>query len=130
MGSDVSDESIHRGCGIIDAQENPTPKLRVHNFSISLDGYAAAPNQRLDHPFGEGDPGLHEWMFATRTGRQSSGTTAYEGLDDEFAAAGDVGIGATIMGRNMFGPIRGPRENDTWNGWWGDAHARFSRMPT
>ncbi len=98
------------------------PKLRVHNFAISLDGYAAGPNQSLDNPLGVGGPGLHEWVFATRTGGQMLGTDGGgdEGLDDEFVAQGDVGIGATIMGRNMFGPIRGPWDNDEWNGWWGD----------
>jgi dihydrofolate reductase len=102
--------------------ETPMPKLRVHNFSISLDGYAAGPDQSFDKPFGViRGPGLHEWMFATRTGRQMLGTDGGdEGIDDEFAKQGDVGIGATIMGRNMFGPIRGPWDNDEWTGWWGD----------
>jgi dihydrofolate reductase len=101
-------------------------KVRVHNFSISLDGYAAAPNQSLEHPFGEhrfgeGDPPLHDWMFATRTGRKMMGQEGgEEGLDDDFAARGDMGIGATIMGRNMFGPIRGPWGDAVWKGWWGD----------
>lgn len=97
------------------------PKLRVHNLAISLDGYAAGPNQSLDNPLGVGGPGLHEWVFATRTGRHMFGTDGGdEGLDDEFVVQGDLGIGATIMGRNMFGPIRGPWDNDEWNGWWGD----------
>jgi dihydrofolate reductase len=97
------------------------PKLRVHNLAISLDGYAAGPNQSLDNPLGVGGPGLHEWAFATRTGRQMHGMDGGdEGLDDEFVAQGDVGIGATIMGRNMFGPIRGPWGSDQWTGWWGD----------
>lgn len=98
------------------------PKLRVHNFSISLDGYAAGPDQSFDKPFGViRGPELHEWMFATRTGRQMLGTDGGdEGIDDEFAKQGEVGIGATIMGRNMFGPIRGPWDNAEWTGWWGD----------
>ena len=97
------------------------PKLRVHNFAISLDGYAAGPNQSLDNPLGIGGSGLHEWVFATRTGGQMLGTDdGVEGLDDEFMARGDVGIGATIMGRNMFGPIRGGWGDEQWTGWWGD----------
>lgn len=99
------------------------PKLRVHNFSISLDGFAAGPNQGPDKPFGDVDvpgPGLHDWMFATRTGHQMTGETGGdEGIDNNFAAAGETNIGATIMGRNMFGPIRGKWDDD-WKGWWGD----------
>jgi dihydrofolate reductase len=98
------------------------PKLRVHNFAISLDGYAAGPNQRLDEPFGDiGDRGLHEWMFATRMGHEMRGLEGGdEGIDNDFAVQGDIDIGATIMGRNMFGPIRGPWENEEWTGWWGE----------
>ena len=97
------------------------PKLRVHNFAISLDGYAAGPNQTLDNPLGVGGPRLHEWVFETRSGRQMQGRSGgTEGLDDEFITRGDAGIGATIMGRNMFGPIRGPWADDAWTGWWGD----------
>ena len=97
------------------------PKLRVHNLAISLDGYAAGPNQSLDNPLGLGGLGLHQWAFATRTGRRSQGLDGGDdGLDDEFVAQGDVGIGATIMGRNMFGPIRGAWGSEEWTGWWGD----------
>jgi dihydrofolate reductase len=97
------------------------PKLRVHNLAISLDGYAAGPNQNIDNPLGVGGSRLHEWVFATRTGRQMLGMDGgSEGLDDEFVARGDVGVGATIMGRNMFGPIRGEWGDDDWTGWWGD----------
>ena len=97
------------------------PKLRVHNLAISIDGYAAGPDQSLDNPLGVGGPALHEWMFATRTGRQMSSLDGgSEGIDDEFAARGDAGIGATIMGRNMFGPVRGPWGSAEWTGWWGD----------
>jgi len=85
------------------------PKLRVHNLAISLDGFAAGPNQSLDNPLGEGGTRLHEWVFETRSGRKMQGMEGGEhDLDDEFIARGDAGIGATIMGRNMFGPIRGP----------------------
>ncbi|WP_322753259.1 dihydrofolate reductase family protein [Frankia sp. Cas3] len=96
-------------------------KLRVHNFSISLDGYAAGQAQSVDNPLGVGGHGLHEWVFATRTGAQMIGMDGGdEGVDDRFVARGDVGIGATVMGRNMFGPIRGPWGENEWTGWWGD----------
>jgi len=91
-------------------------KLRVHNFSISIDGYAAGPNQDVDNPLGVGGERLHEWAFATPTfGAEGDG-----GIDEEFAARMNAGIGATIMGRNMFGPIRGEWTDDEWKGWWGD----------
>ena len=97
------------------------PKLRVHNLAISLDGYMAGPNQSLDNPLGVGGLGLHEWAFATRAGREMHAMDGGdEGIDNEFIAQGDVGVGATIMGRNMFGPIRGPWNDDQWTGWWGD----------
>lgn len=97
------------------------PKLRVHNFTISLDGFAAGPNQRHDAAFGDGGDELHTWMFATRTIRQLQGLDGgVEGIDDDAFNAGEQGIGATIMGRNMFGPLRGPWEDHTWRGWWGD----------
>jgi dihydrofolate reductase len=96
-------------------------KLRVHNLAISLDGFAAGPNQDLDNPLGVGGTRLHEWVFATRTGRRMLGEEGGdEGLDDKFLVEGDIGIGATIMGRNMFGHIRGPWKDDQWTGWWGD----------
>ena len=97
------------------------PKLRVHNFAISLDGYAAGPNQDVDNPLGVGGPRLHEWTFATQNGRQMHGMEGgVEGLDDDFIRRGDEGVGATIMGRNMFGPIRGAWGDEEWTGWWGD----------
>jgi dihydrofolate reductase len=97
------------------------PKLRVHNFSVSVDGYAAGPDQNLDNPLGVGGLQLHNWAFATRTFRQMFGEEGGdEGVDDHFAAAGEEGLGATIMGRNMFGPIRGDWTDDEWKGWWGD----------
>ncbi len=95
-------------------------KLRVHNISISIDGYAAGPNQGVDNPLGVGGPGLHEWIFKTRMGRRMLGEEGGdEGLDDQFLVRGDAGIGATIMGRNMFGPIRGEWSDESWKGWWG-----------
>jgi dihydrofolate reductase len=97
------------------------PKLRVHNFAISLDGYGAGPNQDMDNPLGHDGLLLLEWVFATRTWNQMEGKEGgEEGTDDKFMAEGDVGIGATIMGRNMFGPIRGPWNDTDWSGWWGD----------
>jgi dihydrofolate reductase len=97
------------------------PKLRVSGFTMSLDGYGAGPEQSLENPLGAGGRALHEWAFATRTFRtmfgQDGGTT---GIDDDFAARGFAGIGAWIMGRNMFGPMRGDWPDDGWKGWWGD----------
>jgi dihydrofolate reductase len=97
------------------------PKLRVHGFSVSLDGYGAGPDQDRDNPLGVGGRALHEWAFATRTFRQmfgqEGGTT---GIDDGFAARGFNNIGAWILGRNMFGPVRGPWPDDSWKLWCGD----------
>src|ERR1700693_1407191 len=90
-------------------------KLRVQCFTISIDGYCAGPNQDLGNPLGAGGITLHEWAFAPRTFRQmfgrEGGTT---GVDDMFAARGFHNVGAWIMGRNMFGPIRGNWPDDTW----------------
>lgn len=96
-------------------------KLRVHNFSISLDGYGAGPSQDLDNPLGVGGEALHDWIVSTRSFRRMSGNEGgTTDIDDEFAARGFDGIGAWIMGRNMFGPVRGPWPDETWKGWWGD----------
>jgi dihydrofolate reductase len=95
-------------------------ELRVHNFAISLDGYAAGPEQSLDNPLGVGGTRLHEWAFATAAFRRQHGASGgAEGIDNDFIARGDEGIGATIMGRNMFGPVRGPWTQE-WTGWWGE----------
>jgi dihydrofolate reductase len=100
-------------------------KLRVQNFSVSLDGYPAGPDQGLDNPLGIGGEQLHNWAFGTRTFRELFGKEGGdEGVDDRFAAAGEVGLGATIMGRNMFGPIRGDWPDDAWRGWWGEGRVR------
>ncbi len=97
------------------------PKLRVHNFAISLDGYGAGPEQSLDNPLGVGGSKLHEWAFATRAFRRHHRMEGGEETpDDRFVAAGEEGISATIMGRNMFGPVRGPWPDEEWRGWWGD----------
>ncbi|MGD9846442.1 MAG: dihydrofolate reductase family protein [Variibacter sp.] len=97
-------------------------KLRVNCFSISLDGFGAGPNQRLDNPLGDGGETLHEWFVPTRTFRQMVlGTEGGKtGVDDDFAARSFANVGAWIMGRNMFGPVRGPWPDDNWKGWWGD----------
>ncbi len=97
------------------------PKLRVQNFAISLDGYGAGPDQNVEHPLGVGGERLHEWAFATRSMRRMHGMEGGEtGLDDDFAARGETEIAATIVGRNMFGPIRGSWGDESWTGWWGD----------
>ena len=96
-------------------------RLLVRNFSMSLDGYGAGPQQDLEHPLGVGGTQLHEWIFATRSGRQMIGQEGgSDGVDDAFFSERASGIGATIMGRNMFGPIRGPWGESQWTGWWGE----------
>jgi dihydrofolate reductase len=96
-------------------------KLRVQSFSISLDGFGAGPHQDLHNPLGIGGTALHEWAFATRTLQRMFGSDGgTTGIDDDFAARGFHNIGAWILGRNMFGPIRGPWPDDIWKGWWGD----------
>ncbi len=96
------------------------PKLRVHAFSVSLDGYGAGPDQSRENPLGVGGEGLHKWFIPTRTWQSMSGKDGATGVDDDFAARGFDNIGAWILGRNMFGPIRGPWPDDAWKGWWGD----------
>jgi dihydrofolate reductase len=96
-------------------------RLRVLCFSMSVDGYGAGPNQALDHPLGVGGPELMDWFFHTRTWQRMHGNAGGEtGVDDELAAKSFDGIGAWILGRNMFGPIRGPWPDETWRGWWGE----------
>ena len=96
-------------------------KLRVHSFSISLDGYGAGPNQGLENPLGSGGESLHDWIVVTRTFQELYGAGGGEtGVDNDFTARGFVNIGAWILGRNMFGPIRGSWPDETWTGWWGD----------
>ena len=97
------------------------PKLKVHGYSISLDGYGAGPNQSVDNPLGERGEELHEWVFPTRFWGEMQGQDGgEEGVDNDFLARGFVNIGAWIMGRNMFGPVRGPWGDEDWKGWWGD----------
>jgi dihydrofolate reductase len=96
------------------------PKLRVHNFSISLDGYGAGPSQDQANPLGVGGEALHDWFVVTRTFQKMTGKEAgTTGVDDDFAARGFKNVGACILGRNMFGPVRGPWPDDSWKGWWG-----------
>jgi dihydrofolate reductase len=98
-----------------------TSRLLVRSFSISLDGFGAGPNQDREHPLGVGGPELFDWFFHTRTWRGMHGHADGEtGVDDEIAAKGFDGIGAWILGRNMFGPVRGPWPDESWRGWWGD----------
>jgi dihydrofolate reductase len=96
-------------------------KLRVASFSVSVDGFGAGPSQSVENPLGIGGLALHEWVFPTRTFQRihgnGGGTT---GTDDDFAARGFANVGAWILGRNMFGPIRGPWPDEQWKGWWGD----------
>jgi dihydrofolate reductase len=102
-------------------KETTMANLCVRALTISLDGYGAGADQGLDNPLGVGGERLHEWVFATRGGRAMIGEDGgREGVDNDIFAAADAGIGATIMGRNMFGPVRGPWGDDDWKGWWGD----------
>ena len=95
-------------------------KLRL-NITMSLDGYVAGPNQSVENPLGEGGEQLHEWAFATRTFRAIHGMEGgATGTDDEIAKEYFHNVGATIMGRHMFGGGDGPWGDEPWNGWWGD----------
>jgi dihydrofolate reductase len=96
-------------------------KLRVAAFTISLDGYGAGPNQALEQPLGMGGEALHGWLVPTRTFQQTHGDgNGATGVNDDFAARSFENLGAWILGRNMFGPIRGAWQDDAWKGWWGD----------
>ena len=96
-------------------------RVRVESFTISLDGYGAGPNQDINNPLGLGGTDLHQWLIPTRTFQRAlfgkDGTT---GIDEDFASRGFRNVGAWILGRNMFGPIRGPWPDMSWKGWWGD----------
>ena len=94
--------------------------VRVHNFTISLDGYGAGPSQTREEPLGVGGEALHDWFIPTRAFQRISGKTGgTTGADDDIAGRFGEGIGAFIMGRNMFAPSRGQWPNDDWRGWWG-----------
>ena len=95
-------------------------KLKVSSIGVSIDGYSAGPDQSLDHPLGVGGTALMEWAFTTRTfQRMHGGNGGATGTDEDYAARGFTKIGAWILGRNMFGPVRGPWPDDQWKGWWG-----------
>ena len=101
---------------------NDHPRLRVEAVSVSLDGFMAGPGQDREHPLGANGPDLFEWFFPTRTFQSMHGDSARgeSGVDDDAAARGFENVGAWILGRNMFGPIRSPWPDDEWKGWWGD----------
>lgn len=96
-------------------------RLKVAAFSISADGFGAAPSQSLENPMGIGGLAMHEWAFGTRTLQAMFGNDGGSpGVDDDFIRRGFENIGAWILGRNMFGPVRGPWPDEAWRGWWGD----------
>ena len=96
-------------------------KLRVQTFTISIDGYGAGPSQDLQNPLGVNGLELMDWVFHTRVWRRMHEPADGEtGIDNEMAELGFTGIGAWILGRNMFGPVRGPWPDHSWKGWWGD----------
>jgi dihydrofolate reductase len=96
-------------------------KVKITAFSVSLDGYGAGPDQSLENPLGKRGEELHEWIFPTRMFQKMySKEEGTEGTDNDFAEKSFENIGAWIMGRNMFGPIRGPWQDDEWKGWWGE----------
>ncbi|MFJ4124341.1 dihydrofolate reductase family protein [[Kitasatospora] papulosa] len=96
------------------------PRVRVHNLSVSVDGFATGEGQSPDAPFGHAGTRLHEWFFPTRTFQRMLGKPGGStGADDAIASTWEAGVGAEIMGRNKFSPLRGPWENDDWKGWWG-----------
>ena len=96
-------------------------KLRINSFAVSIDGFGAGPNQNLENPLGVNGPELMEWFFHTRAWREMHGQSEGEtGVDNEMARRGFENIGAWVLGRNMFGPVRGPWLDESWRGWWGD----------
>jgi dihydrofolate reductase len=96
-------------------------KVKVCGFSVSLDGFAAGPEQSLDNPLGKRGPELFQWFFGTKTFRAMTGKDdGSTGIDERYAAASMAGFGAFILGRNMFGPVRGEWPDASWKGWWGD----------
>jgi dihydrofolate reductase len=97
-------------------------RVRVESFAISLDGYGAGPDQSLNNPLGVGGTELHQWLFPTRTlQRALFGKDGATGVDEDFASRGFRNVGAWILGRNMFGPVRGPWPDMNWKGWWGNS---------
>jgi dihydrofolate reductase len=109
-------------------------KVRVENFTITADGFGAGPGQRFEEPFGDGMEGLHDWMIAAQEDKAAGKT----GIDVDQVGRFEVNIGAHIMGRNLFGPVRGPWPDESWTGWWGDnppyhtdvfVHTHHARQP-
>ena len=104
-------------------------RLLVRVFSVSIDGYGAGPSQDQQNPLGVGGPDLFNWFFHTRTWRQMQGMDGGEtGVDDDLSAQGFENLGAWIMGRNMFGPVRGPWPDESWRGWWGEEPPYHTRV--
>ncbi|MFN7978595.1 MAG: dihydrofolate reductase family protein [Vicinamibacterales bacterium] len=100
-------------------------RVRVLAFSVSLDGFSAGPNQALEHPLGVRGPELMAWVFPTRSfnamhGQPGSEASGETGVDDGFVTRSFDNMGAWILGRHMFGPVRGPWPDESWRGWWGD----------
>ena len=96
-------------------------RVLVRSFSISIDGFGAGPDQSLQNPLGIGGETLHEWFIPTKTFQQMfAGEEGVTGPEDDLAREGMSGLGAWILGRNMFGPVRGPWPDDDWRGWWGE----------
>jgi dihydrofolate reductase len=97
-------------------------RVRIESFTLSLDGFGAGPDQDVQNPLGVGGTALHGWAFTTRTFQAHvlGGEGGASGVDDDFAARGFRDVGAWILGRNMFGPVRGPWPDDSWKGWWGE----------
>ena len=98
-------------------------KVCVRAFSLSVEGFGAGADQGKEHPLGRGGEALHQWLVGTKTFHRAvlGDQAGADGVDDAFAARSFEGVGAWIMGRNMFGPVRGPWPDDTWKGWWGEA---------
>jgi dihydrofolate reductase len=119
--SDPADRSARAALSGSNQRRKIMSRLRVQSFSISADGYGAGPDQSLENPLGRGGESLHDWIVPTRTFQQMGGKSGTTGVDDDMAARGFDNIGAWILGRNMFGPIRGAWPDQMWKGWWGDS---------
>ena len=103
-------------------------RVVVRSFAMSIDGYSAGPNRSLDNPLGVNGPELMDWFFHTRVWREMHQQPGGDsGVDNEIAKQGFENMGAWILGRNMFGPVRGPWPDDNWNGWWGMRHRTTCR---
>jgi dihydrofolate reductase len=106
--------------GTTGIREQTMSRLTVNCFSLSLDGYGAGPHQDLSNPLGVGGMELHAWLFGTRTFKAMTGESGGEvGVDDDYMLRGFANVGAWILGRNMFGPVRGAWPDENWKGWWG-----------